>query len=197
VDVFWRLGVAEVYVGFDSVDDAVQRLNGLGTTKNTHLRAARLLQEAGVRLQAGFVLGCEGETPETLDATIQFCHQIAALDNVDLFHASPLVVLAGSEAFNRLAHLMPEIVATDYIEPQVLQREWLARFCPGLGPDGQGLIRDAAQTIATLGEIRSGWGQSDKSEASKVSTHVHDLLPVREMSRPRASPVAERLRQPT
>jgi hypothetical protein len=160
IDIFRELGVSEVYVGFDSVNDGLQLLNGLGTSRGTHLRAAGLLKQAGIRVQAGFVLGCEGETPETLSETVQFCEELRALGNVELFHASPLVVLAGSPAFHRLSLEMPEILTTDYVDPEELQREWLGRFCPALGSgeEGQRTVREIAESIASLGAIRSSFG---------------------------------------
>lgn len=160
IEIFSRLGVEEVYVGFDSVDDNIQKINGLGTTRATHLRAAKLLKQAGIRLQAGFVLGCEGESRETLDATIQFCQELKEIGNVELFHASPFSVLGGSWAFNRLSVDMPEILATDYVEPEALQREWFSRCCPSLGSgeEGQRLVRNVADSISSMGRIRSDFG---------------------------------------
>jgi radical SAM superfamily enzyme YgiQ (UPF0313 family) len=160
VEAFLRLGVAEVYIGFDSVDDGIQKLNGLGTSRATHLRAATLLRDAGIRLQAGFVLGCEGESPSTLAATVEFCEELHALGNVQLFHASPLVVLAGSGAFSRLSAQIPELTSIDYVDPEYLQREWLSRFCPelGSGEDAQRVVREVANSIAALGQIRSSFG---------------------------------------
>jgi radical SAM superfamily enzyme YgiQ (UPF0313 family) len=164
VEVFLRLGVAEVYIGFDAVDDGIQKLNGLGTSRATHSRAATLLSRAGIRVQAGFVLGCEGESPETLESTLQFCRELRSLGNVQLFHASPLVVLAGSRAFERLREEVPELMGTDYVDPEELQLEWLSRFCPalGAGPVGQRQVREVAEAIASLGTVRSGFGGQER-----------------------------------
>jgi len=147
-------------VGFDSADDRVQRINGLGTTRLTHLRAAMLLKQAGIRIQAGVVLGCKGESPQSLAATLEFCGELHSLGNVDLFHASPLSVLAGSGAFRDLSVQMPEIQEVDYLDPDLLQREWLARFCPalGTGEDAQRTVRQVADAIGAMGRLRSGFG---------------------------------------
>lgn len=164
IEIFRKLGVCESYVGLDSVDDALQRLNGLGTSRATHLRAAELLSEAGIRLQLGFVLGCEGETPETLCATMDFCEELAKLGTVDLFHASPLVVLVGSRSFDMLAERLPNIRGLDYVDPAELQREWIQRFCPALGSgeSGQTQLRRVAGTIADLGRLSSGFGDTNR-----------------------------------
>jgi len=160
IDIFKKLKVFELYVGFDSVDDEVQRRNGLGTTREGHLRAARLLQDAGIRIQAGFVLGCAGETPSTLEATVAFALELAGLGNVDLYHASPLVVLPGSPAFRMLCEKVPSLKHTDFLDTVKLQREWIAHFCPRLGSPATSLdlLERTASTISGMGRIASSFG---------------------------------------
>lgn len=171
-DTFARLGVAEVYVGFDSADDGIQTLNGLGTSRATHVRAATLLKQRGIRIQAGFVLGCEGESLDTLNTTMRFCEELQVLGNVDLFHASPMVVLAGSAAFDRLARFTPEMLSRDYTDPSFLQRLWLERFCPllGGGEEAQQTVMRFAASMAALGRLKSGWGGAGTEQPTTRAT---------------------------
>lgn len=160
VEAFRKLKVHEVYVGFDSVDDEVQKLNGLGTSRTAHIRAARRLQDAGIRIHGGFVLGCAGESSVTLQATLDFAEELVALGNVDMYHASPLVVLPGSPAFRMLSEVEPSIKKTDFLDTRSLQLLWLKHFCPELGDPGSALhdLEEMAGKITALGRIPSSFG---------------------------------------
>lgn len=168
IEAFRRLRVHEVYVGFDSVDDHVQRINHLGTTRATHVRAARLLASADIGIHAGFVVGCEGESPATLKSTIEFAEELAGMARVDMFHASPLVVLPGSPAFQKLVAKEPCLSPLDLIDTQAVQKLWLKHFCPQLGSPACALkeVERTARTIEALGRIPSsfgGWRERDSS----------------------------------
>lgn len=170
VDVFQRLKVSEVYIGFDSGDDSIQRLNSLGTTTTSHLRAARLLRDAGIRIQAGFVLGCAGETIESMSATVRLAETLAGLGNVDLFHASPLVVLPGSPAFRMLCGRMPALRDIDFLNTTQLQHEWIRHFCPQLGEPESALqlLDQTARRLVALGRMTSsfgGWAERDAASS--------------------------------
>ena len=169
VEVFKRLKVWEVYIGFDSGDDNIQRLNSLGTTLSSHLRAARLLRDAGIRIQAGFVLGCAGETTESMSATISLAKDLAGLGNVDLFHASPLVVLPGSPAFRMLCERLPYLRDVDFLDTTGLQHEWIRNFCPRLGPAELALqdLDQKAREITTFGRIASSFGGWAERQVAK------------------------------
>ena len=51
-----RVGTQNVYIGFDSADGDIQKLNGLGTSLKSHWRAVELCKASGLKIQAGFVL---------------------------------------------------------------------------------------------------------------------------------------------
>jgi radical SAM superfamily enzyme YgiQ (UPF0313 family) len=166
VEVLQRLRVWEVYIGFDSGDDGIQRLNSLGTTTASHLRAARLLRDAGIRIQAGFVLGCAGETKDSMSATVRLAETLAGLGNVDLFHASPLVVLPGSPAFRMLCGCVPALRDIDFLNTTQLQHEWIRHFCPQLGEPESALhlLDRTARGLVALGRMTSsfgGWAERD------------------------------------
>jgi tRNA A37 methylthiotransferase MiaB len=160
VDIFRRLRVFEVYIGFDSGDDSIQLMNGLGTTVKSHINAGMLLRDADIRIQAGFVLGCAGETKESIEATMRFAFRLAELGNVDLFHASPLVVLPGSPAFRMLCNRVPAIRDIDLLDTTRLQHEWIRHFCPGLGDADAALtyLDETARNIGALGRLASSFG---------------------------------------
>jgi radical SAM superfamily enzyme YgiQ (UPF0313 family) len=160
IEIFKRLKVWELYIGFDSANDEIQHRNGLGTSKATHLRAALLLQKAGIRIHAGFVLGCAGESLDSLKETVDFAFQLSELGNTDMYHAAPLVVLPGSPAFRMLCEKIPSLEQTDFLDTVDLQLQWLANFCPQLGDPriALDLLQNTANTITHLGGLASSWG---------------------------------------
>jgi radical SAM superfamily enzyme YgiQ (UPF0313 family) len=155
-----KLRVFELYIGFDSANDEIQRQNGLGTSRAAHVRAASLLQEAGIRIHAGFVLGCVGESPDSLQETVDFARQLSELGNTDMYHASPLVVLPGSPAFWMLRERVPQLAETDFLDTADIQRQWIRYFCPKLGDPQSALdlLQRTAHTITHLGSLASSWG---------------------------------------
>jgi hypothetical protein len=82
VDVFSRLGVYCVNIGFDSGDtQALQLLRGKLDSLETNRRAARLWTEAGIEMYVSFVLmgmGNEKATRTSLDKTLEFAEWLAS-----------------------------------------------------------------------------------------------------------------------
>lgn len=69
-------GCFQVCYGFESGDDSVLRKTGKGTTVSQGVDAARWTHEAGMEVSGTFLVGLEGETEDTVDASIRF-----AVDN--------------------------------------------------------------------------------------------------------------------
>jgi anaerobic magnesium-protoporphyrin IX monomethyl ester cyclase len=82
VEIFSRLGVFCVNVGFDSGDTrALQLLKGRRDSAAANRRAAELWTDAGIEIHTSFVLsglGSEAETRRSLDQTLEFAEWLAA-----------------------------------------------------------------------------------------------------------------------
>jgi hypothetical protein len=153
VKLLLRVGTRNLYIGFDSADDEVQRLNGLGTSLAAHRRAVRLCHDHGMRIQAGFVLGCGGETQQSLENTLWFAEELAAQGVLERNNLAILFIIPGSPAYALLCEREPWIMALDDLPTEELQWQWIRHFCPQLGKnpsDGLAILRRAANRLDEL-----------------------------------------------
>ncbi len=156
VDLLRRVGTRNLYVGFDSADDEIQRLNGLGTSLTAHRRAVRLCQDAGIRIQAGFVLGCAGETPRSVENTVRFAEELAEQGVLERVNSAILFVIPGSPAYSRLCEREPWIAALDDLPTDEIQSHWIRHFCPDLGADTAERLRILQWAANRLDELSPG-----------------------------------------
>jgi len=148
-----RVGTKNLYIGFDSVDDRVQLLNGLGTSAATHQRASSLCQERGIKIQAGFVLGSAGETEQSVNKTLRFAEKLASQGALERINSAVLFITPGSPAYSLLCEREPWINALDELPTEELQWNWIRHFCPELGnspSDGIAILKRAANLLDEL-----------------------------------------------
>lgn len=142
-----KLNTRVIYIGFDSVNDEVQKLNMKGTTKGIHEKAIDLARKYGILVQAGFVLGLAGETEESLKENLDFVR--ANLDIMERVISSVVFIIPGSPAYRKLIEKFPFLEESDYIPYQVLQRYWLDTFAR-LGPDGERILSTYARQLGEM-----------------------------------------------
>lgn len=177
VELLRRVGTRNLYIGFDSADDEVQRLNGLGTSLAAHRRAVRLCKDTGIRIQAGFVLGCAGETKRSVESTVRFAEELAAQGVLERINAAILFIIPGSPAYSQLCEREPWIAALDDLPTDDLQWHWIRHFCPALGAntaEGFRILRWAANQLDELspGPHASMGFISDRLAASRSVTEA-------------------------
>lgn len=148
-----RVGARNLYIGFDSADDRVQRINGLGTSMRSHEKAIDIARRFTMDIQAGFVLGCAGETPESLERTVAFAERLSALGILERTNSAILIIMPGAPAYNALCAREPWIRDLDLLPTREIQLLWLKHFCPKLGAtpeEGMVLLEAAANRIDQL-----------------------------------------------
>ncbi len=102
-----ELGVEEVFIGAESGSDAVLKSMGKGLTSAMQLNSIKNLFEHRITLSFGIVLGCTGETLQTLDATERFILEINDLaerriQKLPCFEISAMIPRPGSLIWSRL-----------------------------------------------------------------------------------------------
>lgn len=153
IKLLLRVGTRNLYIGFNSGDDGVQRLNGFGASVGAHRRAVRLCHDHGIRIQAGFVLGCAGETQQSVENTLRFAEELAAQGVLERINSAILFIILGSPAYALLCEREPWIRALDDLPTEELQWQWIRHFCPQLGKDpsdGLAILRRAANRLDEL-----------------------------------------------
>ncbi len=149
-DLLVAVGTKRLFIGFDSVDDCVQRLNGLGTNLAAHRRAVSICRKKGIKIHGGFVLGCAGETAVSVDKTIRFAEEIAASGVLERINAAIMVIMPGAPAYKLLCCKEPWIKELDLLDTEEIRWHWLRHFCPGLGTTpshSRQLLQDAANRL--------------------------------------------------
>ncbi len=103
---------AGVWIIFYGVESLSQRmLDGMrkGLTIAEIERAVRLTKEAGIRVQASFIIGLPGESKETIRETQEGLRKL----NPDVYGCTPALPLPGTE-LRRLTQEKGHVVADDY-----------------------------------------------------------------------------------
>ncbi len=72
LEAMTQAGAYRVFVGFESVQERTLRLVKKGTSPARLYKTAARIMAAGLELHASFIVGAPGDTPETLDATLDF-----------------------------------------------------------------------------------------------------------------------------
>ncbi|MFT5430462.1 MAG: anaerobic magnesium-protoporphyrin IX monomethyl ester cyclase [Myxococcota bacterium] len=82
-------GCVQICYGFESGDDQVLRKTGKGTTVAQGHDAVRATKAAGIEISGTFIVGLEGDTPETIQKSIDFAKH-SDLDYVQVNVAVPM-----------------------------------------------------------------------------------------------------------
>ena len=127
-----RVGVVEVFVGIETGSDlGLERLNK-GTTVADNIEAARILNEFGLKLYPGLVIGVPGETEESIRQTVEHVEKLKQICRIERSICFILTPLPGSPAFRRLLSVdchRKKYLYADVLDIQALQRDWVDIFC--------------------------------------------------------------------
>lgn len=132
IRILKTVGTENLYIGFDSADDRIQYLNGMGTSLKNHKMAVRLCMQEGIKIQAGFVMGCMGESDQSIQKTIQFAEQLVELNVLERINSAVLFIIPGSPAYNNLIERENWIKNLDELPTEKIQKLWLKHFCSEL-----------------------------------------------------------------
>lgn len=139
-DVFWRLGVEDIHVGFEAGTDEDLRSLHKGSTVKYHEKTVEIAKDYGFRIVGSFVLGAPSATKKSLEECIIFVDRMKESlgDKVAVIAGSPLLPLPGSpswkmlekEAYQRGQHL--DMFETDNPDLHQARRFWYDWFCDKL-----------------------------------------------------------------
>ncbi len=91
-----KAGCHRVHFGIEAADDAILERARKGITLEQVRRAFRLAKEAGIDTMAYFMLGLPGETPRTMQQTIDLAKELAP----DFARVAVVVPLPGTELWD-------------------------------------------------------------------------------------------------
>ncbi|MDP2683566.1 MAG: cobalamin-dependent protein [bacterium] len=157
-----KVGATRVFIGFDGVNDSIQRINGLGTSKKTHLRAVGLCLKYGIQIQAASVVGLRGETPESLEELYQFFKELRQHEGLlERINSAIFFIIPNTPAYYLLIAKEPHIKNMDLLPTNEIRALWLKHFCPEVNIE---MLEDYANKIDALSPgphasmgFRSSW----------------------------------------
>jgi len=104
-------------IGFESGSDKMLVAMQKNTTRAENIQATKLLKKYGIDvICGGLVIGCEGESEETLTQTLEFIRDIKKIGNTCTMMSTPLIPLPGSICFERLLKKLSEVTTEKYWE---------------------------------------------------------------------------------
>lgn len=93
-----RAGCRMILYGIESGNDVILKREHKGITREQIVKAVELTRECGMEPLGFFIIGHEGETPETIRDTIRFSRELP-LSHAQFFH---MVVKPGTAVYDRL-----------------------------------------------------------------------------------------------
>lgn len=125
-----ELNVFEVLVGIESGDNNVLRNANKGQKVSQSIRAIEALSKQNIRTIISLVLGLPGETPETLQKTLDLAYRLSQYDTIVETSTSIMLPIPGSNAFSQLV-FDPKYKSkydSDILNLEELKIDWLSQF---------------------------------------------------------------------
>ncbi|MBU8933433.1 MAG: B12-binding domain-containing radical SAM protein [candidate division Zixibacteria bacterium] len=148
-----KVGGKNIFIGFDSADDKIQKYNGLGSTLKSHKKAANICKDFDFKLQAAFMLGCAGETLDSLGKNIRFAEELSEMRILERINTAIVVIMPGAPNYSLLCSKENWIMELDELPTEKLQWYWVKHFCPELGnspTQGLDVLRKVANRLDCL-----------------------------------------------
>ncbi len=87
-------GCYRVFTGFETLNRNALHLTQKGTNPDVYVRHIQNLEKVGIELHAAFIIGCPGDTEETVLETLAAIKQIAprmvTFNNIKVYPGTPL-----------------------------------------------------------------------------------------------------------
>lgn len=151
-----EVGAENLFIGFDSADDNIQRLNGMGTSMAAHRRCVENCIKHDIHIQAALMVGCAGETTESLKADLIFAQQLASLDQLERINTAVCVVMPGAPNYTLLVAKEPWIKELDYLDTIRLQQLWIKHFCPEWSENPEKGLATFARYVNAIDKLSPG-----------------------------------------
>ncbi|MFQ5620685.1 MAG: B12-binding domain-containing radical SAM protein [Candidatus Nanoarchaeia archaeon] len=168
VGLFKELGVFRVNMGLESGSNVtLQHMKGPNDNVKSNYRALNMLQDAGIHGYTSFVLGCDAETPTTLQETVGWAKKIIDEKLVVDVSAQPIVPLPQNVLGKKLiaSGLLPESMRqTDWPwDVDRLSEIYIEKFS---GVSYNSVLEAAREIREYAKEKRIGWGSGASMESN-------------------------------
>jgi len=125
-----KINTWNLFIGFDSADDKIQKYNGLGSTLSQHKKAVNNCINHNIKIQASFVIGAAGENSESLENNLRFADYLYSKNILERINASLFFIIPDSPAYNALCLKEPWIKELDDLSVEKVRWYWIKHFLP-------------------------------------------------------------------
>ncbi len=127
-----KVGTEYLFIGFDSANERIQKINALGTNNFSHNKCIKNCVDYNLNIQAAMMVGCAGENLESLQNNLAFAERLNEIGNLERINTSVCIVMPGAPNYDLLSNKEPWIKSLDYLETETIQKFWIKHFCPEL-----------------------------------------------------------------
>jgi radical SAM superfamily enzyme YgiQ (UPF0313 family) len=180
ISMLKEMNFRSVYIGYEAGDDSLLRAMNKHETTAQYLESSRKVLDAGIDIDASFIIGLPGENKKTLENQIKFVQQLSEL-GLKKIKVNRALVLPGTPLYERVCKSFPEMRSRDRFDIGEMQRKLystynLSEFNRSV-PEFIAQINSAAQkmtaTILNGGGCAEGYGYENKqiTGGNEVCTH--------------------------
>ena len=90
-----KAGCHQVLIGIESADKHVLRLIQKPINKERYKQTVKTAHDHGLEVRGSFIIGCPGETPDSMRATLHFSKEL----DIDLFQLNILTPYPGTQVY--------------------------------------------------------------------------------------------------
>lgn len=132
VEIMSKLNVHIIGIGIESGNETVRRGIGKNFTNKQVFEAAKMLGEAGIKMEDAYILGLPGETEDTLRETYELSEKVA--ESCDIYNRgfSLMLPLPGSPIWEKMMQIpeLKEKYGDRYkFDIEELRRDYIKSFC--------------------------------------------------------------------
>jgi len=164
-----EMGFRMVYIGYEAGDDSILAKMNKNETVAQYRDATKRVLDAGIDIDASFIIGLPGETRETLANQLQFVRDMAEL-GLRKIKVNRVLVLPGTPLYRTVCEKYPKVGAMDSLDTPDLQRKLYSTYdLSGFdGVDGfiEAINATAAEMVKVVtdaGGCAEGYGYGSKA----------------------------------
>jgi radical SAM superfamily enzyme YgiQ (UPF0313 family) len=111
-----------IYIGYEAGDDSLLRAMNKRETTHQYLDATKRVLDAGIDIDASFIIGLPGENQRTMENQIQFVQKLSDL-GLKKIKVNRVLVLPGTPLYARVCAAFPEVRELDTVNIADLQKK--------------------------------------------------------------------------
>ncbi len=157
-----------IYIGYEAGENSLLEQMNKKETTELYLDTTKRVLDAGIDIDASFIIGLPGETKKTLEKQIFFVEQLAEL-GLKKIKINRVLVLPGTPLYNRVIDAYPNISQIDSLDNNDMQLKLYSTYDLSNFGSVNNFVRNINETsnimkqiITNKGGCSEGYGYNSK-----------------------------------